>query len=433
MEHYLTIHKLIHGGKGLGTLADGMKVMVPGVLPGETVTIQETKVHRGHKEAELVRIDQPSPDRIVPPCPHFGRCGGCDLQHVAYAAQLECKQQILHESLLRAGMALTDDQCRPPLPSPLTLGYRHRIRLHLDATGNLGFHQASSNTVVPIRRCLLATEPINRVLAALVEADLATRLRGTIMAIELLHSPADDRVFLVAHPAAEATGADLAPLPALLASLADGTIVLPSRRGQERQPAHDITLCQHCSLLGLDYTLRWDADCFFQVNVVQNIRLVELAVQELKCAAPATVLDLYCGMGNFSLPLALRGALVTGIEQNRHSIRWAGRNAAVAGLATCRFLAGDVEAHLIRLHKQRATFDCILLDPPRQGLGKATALLPALRARRIVAISCDPATQARDLGRIIAKGYRLRSITPVDMFPQTHHIESVALLEKERN
>lgn len=430
MEHTLTIHKLIHGGKGLGTLADGIKVMVAGVLPGETVTVRETKVHRGHKDAEVLRIELPSPERIEPPCPYYGRCGGCDLQHARYGAQLASKRQILLESLHRGRIDLHDDQCRPTLPSPQPLGYRHRIRLHVDADGRVGFHQATSNIVVPIRRCLLATEAINGVLANLVDADLGEQLQGSIDAIELLHSPADDRVLLLLHAAANAKPAQLDPLPALLAPLAD-VVMMAAQRGRKQQTQPEAILSQHFSLFDHHYQLNWEAGCFFQVNVQQNMQLITTALHDLDMPSPCTALDLFCGMGNFSIPLALRGASVTGIEHNRRSLHWAGRNAVEAGLASCRFHIGDVEAQLRQLVKRRSRFDCILLDPPRQGLGKAAALLPALAPRQIVAISCDPATQARDLGQIIAGGYRLQHITPVDMFPQTHHIESVALLQRK--
>lgn len=429
MEHTLTIHKLIHGGKGLGTLADGIKVMVAGVLPGETVTVRETKAHRGHKEAELLRIELPSPERIEPPCPYYGRCGGCNLQHASYGAQLASKREILLESLHRGRILLADEQCRPTLPSPQQFGYRHRIRLHVDTDGRVGFHQATSNTVVPIRRCLLATEAINGVLEALVDAGLGEQLQGSVAGIELLHSPADDRVLLTLHPSATTKPAHLDPLRDVLAPLAD-VVMVAAPRGRHQQSQPEAILSQQFSLFDHQYQLHWESGCFFQVNTQQNLQLIATALHELDIPTPCLALDLFCGMGNFSIPLALLGASVTGIEHNRRSIHWAGRNAVEAGLASCRFLVGDVEAQLRGLVKRRSRFDIVLLDPPRQGLGKAAALLPELAPRQIVAISCDPATQARDLGQIIAGGYRLCHITPVDMFPQTHHIESVALLER---
>ena len=430
MEHTLLIKKVIAGGKGLGALADGMVVMVSGVLPGETVTVHETKTHRGFKEARLLRVVEPSPDRAVPPCPHYGLCGGCDLQHAAYPAQLAIKQQILQEALERAHLDPVPDQPGPTLPSPLAFGYRSRLRLHLDPTGRLGFHQSASNAVVPIRHCLLAVDPINRVIAAIVDGGWGDRLADHIAALELIHSPADDRVFLVLQPR---PGLQV-PLPANLVdqmhSLADEVIVQTEKPGQNSAQALTTVLSQDFTLRGQPYRLNWDHRCFFQVNRQQNPRMIELALDLLpRHSQPFTALDLFCGMGTFSIPLGLAGAQVTGVEHNRRSIHWAEQNSRTNRL-TARFIAEGVEHQLHTLVTRKARFDCILLDPPRQGLGKAAALLPLLEPDRIISISCDPATLARDLARISTGGYRLTRITPVDMFPQTHHIESVALLER---
>lgn len=159
--------------------------------------------------------------------------------------------------------------------------------------------------------------------------------------------------------------------------------------------------------------------------------MIELALDLLpRQKQPFTALDLFCGMGNFSIPLGLAGATVTGIEHNRRSTHWAEHNSRSNGLTTARFIAEDVEQQLQTLVARKARFDCILFDPPRQGLAKAASLLPLLEPERIIAVSCDPATLARDLALICKGGYRLTRLTPVDMFPQTHHIESVSLLER---
>ena len=439
MEHTLKITKVIAGGKGLGTLADGMVMMVGGVLPGETVVAVETRVHRGHKEGDLARIVEASPERVVPPCPHYGTCGGCDLQHAAYPAQLAIKGQILRESLLRARLDLPEDQPGPALDSPNALHYRHRVRLHLDQSGRLGFHQSGSNAVVPIQRCLLATEPINRTLAGLVEGGWPERLSEQIAAVELIHSPADDRVILVLQPRLPhpSEGRPAALVNQISrAGLADSVFLQTEQPGRRRAAdsaasAESAVLAQDFVVRGHAYQLRWDHRCFFQVNALQNPRMIELA---LDLPAPRTIpgaaLDLFSGMGNFSIPLGLCGAQITGVEHNRVGVGWAERNSRAAGLATARFIAAGVEQQLKALVERKARFDCILLDPPRQGLGKAAVLLTKLAPERIVSISCDPATHARDLALITGAGYRLTRVGAVDMFPQTHHIESVALLER---
>lgn len=431
MEHTLTIKKVIAGGKGLGTLADGMVVMVAGVLPGETVVVRETKAHRGFKEAQLVRIIEPAPERTEAPCPHYGVCGGCDLQHGAYPAQLAIKAEILRESLQRAHLEMPQDQPGPTLPSPQPLGYRYRLRLHLDGVGRLGFHQSGSNEVVPIRRCLLATDAINRVIGALVDGGWPERLKERISALELIHSPADDRIILVLQPAHGTITPLAADMLAELGELAFEVIVQAGKPGRAQDRTHAAELSQDFLVQGHSYRLRWDHRCFFQVNALQNPRMIELVLGLLPASpGPCSALELFCGMGNFSVPLGLAGAQVYGVEHNRHSIHWAAANNSAAGLTTARFHAADVEQELHRLVKRKARFDCILLDPPRQGLGRAAAFLPQLLPERILSISCDPATLARDLALIVKGGYRISRITPVDMFPQTHHVESVALLER---
>ncbi len=434
MEHTLTIKKVIAGGKGLGTLPDGMVAMVSGVLPGETVVVRETKAHRGHKDVELVRIIEAAPERIAPPCPYYGTCGGCDLQHAAYPAQLVIKQQILRETLERAHLELPVNQVSPTLPSPEAFGYRHRVRLHLDPAGQLGFHQNASNQVVPIRHCLLATDAINRVMAGLFASNWPQRLKDRIEALELIHSPASGQVILVLQPRATAPAAIDAALMEELGTLADQVELQQKKPGRDNTIANATAdLSQQFTFQGHAYRLDWDHRCFFQVNAQQNVRLIQLALDLCNGeseAAPFSALDLFCGMGNFSIPLGLMGAEVTGIEHNRRSLHWAGRNRLEAGLSTARFIAGNVEQQLQTLVARNHRFDRILMDPPRQGLGKASSLLARLGPQQIISISCDPATLARDLRLIVASGYRLAHITPVDMFPQTHHIESVALLER---
>jgi 23S rRNA (uracil1939-C5)-methyltransferase len=426
MEHTVDIKKVVAGGKGLARLANGQVALVAGVLPDETVTIRATRQHKGFVEAEVVRIDQASPDRTPAPCPYYGRCGGCDLQHASYPAQLKIKKQILSESLQRAHLPLPQ-VFLSTLPSPLPFAYRSRVRLHLDATGQLGFHQATSNAVVPIRRCLLATDPINRVLGSLYESEWPTRLTGQISGIELIHNPADDRVVLVLLPIRDTTVDST--LMTQMAGMADEVVVLGMSKKPVSPPA--VPLAQRFSPHGLDYRLEWDHRCFFQVNSQQNAQLIELALDFLpRHPQSYHALDLFCGIGNFSVPLALRGARVTGVEHNRRSIFWAQENSLRAGLSTTRFIAADVERQLRTFVHQQARFDCILLDPPRQGLGKAAALLAKLTPERIISVSCDPATLARDLALITAEGYQLTRLIPVDMFPQTHHIESIGLLER---
>lgn len=432
MEHILAIKKVIAGGRGLSLCDDGMVAMTPGVLPGETVLVREIKTLRGHRETELVRVIEASPDRVAPPCPLYGECGGCDLQHASYPAQLRLKREILREALERTHLELPEGQPEATLASPDALGYRHRIRLHLDEHGQLGFHRIASNQVVPVGCCPLATAGINRVLADLAASDWPRRLADQVAALELIECPASGRVVLVVHPRAPKAPVEES-LVTQLASLADGAAMAAGGKDRHRADASEggLLLGQDFALHGLRYRLQWDHRCFFQVNARQNVHLVELALEFLAPEhEPCSMLELFSGTGNFSIPLALLGAKVRGIEHNRFSLHWAEANCRAAEAKAASFVAADVERQLPKLIHRGQQFDAILLDPPRQGLGKASSLLAELGPRRIVSISCDPATHARDLRTMIESGFRLVRIVPLDCFPQTHHIESAALLER---
>ncbi len=425
------IEKIIAGGRGLARMADGMVVMVPFVLPGELVEIEVVRRFRGHLEAQLVTIPEPSPHRRRPACPLFGTCGGCDLQHADGEHQAAIRAAMVREAMARAGVG-------PDLPVPLPpcsrpLGYRHRIRLHLAADSSLGFHRVRSNRVVAIDTCPVATDAINRVIGALrAHPALLADLAPCCGEIELLHSPADDHLAMVLHlrPRRE--------LPRKTARRLSGLgrqtdIAIETRRGRGLRPLDPDTapfLLRQVFDSGTGHTLAWDSGCFFQANAGQNPFLVELVCAMAGDLQDCRLLELHCGMGNFSIPLALRGARITGVEQNPRAVRWAIRNSAAAGIGDHSFLRASASAALARMQGAR-TFDCIVLDPPRQGLARDEAtLLAELGVPRIVHVSCDPATLARDLARLIRSGYHLVRLECVDMFPQTHHTESVALLEK---
>ncbi|WP_028584710.1 class I SAM-dependent RNA methyltransferase [Desulfogranum mediterraneum] len=430
MEHTLEIQKIIHGGSGLGYLSDGMVVMVPQVLPRELVRVKERKRTKKFLQASLVRVEQPSPHRVQPPCPYYGRCGGCNLQHIAYEEQLTVKGQLLGETLERSRLDLSTTRMDATLASPLALGYRHRIRLHLNTRGELGFHRWASNTIIPIEQCLLATPAINRALKRCRQLGLDPRFNRQWKAIELLESPAGGELSIVLHPRKPA--APSRP-PAEIATLADHAVIKDpaSLRRDTTLPAK-APLQQEFSAAAGPYTLSWDSHCFFQVNVAQNQQLVTLVSELLGQGHGRPLLDLYCGIGNFSLPAALLGWQVTGIEHNRRSILWARANQAATPLAaTTAFQPEPVRDALLRSCQDKEQVATILLDPPRQGLEReALQLLPQLGAERIIYISCDPATLGRDLALLCGEGYRLVRAVPVDMFPQSHHIESVVVLEK---
>jgi len=430
-EHTLEIKKIIAGGSGLGHLADGMVVMVPLVLDGELVRVVEVKRCAGHIQAELLEVLEPSLARCRPICRHFGHCGGCNLQHARYDEQLIIKEKIIGELLARAHLSAKRAEITI-LASPLPTGYRHKLRLHLTRDGEVGFHRVHSNRLVAVNSCPLAVSAINDAWQALTASGLLPAIGRYCHQIEYVCSPDTSRLsvsFFLAGNRRPPTALveKLCRLPGLA-----GIMVQDKKRHRNGVVfSHGTHGCRQSFAAGsVPYTLHWDRQSFFQVNPLQNERLVRLVLELVGNPAGKRVLDLFCGMGNFSIPLALAGAEVTGVEWNRQAVATGRKNAHSAGLANTRFIAADVASYLQSPAVSRQGFDVLLLDPPRQGLGRSAARLADFGSEMVVYISCDPATLMRDLRVIVRSGYCLSSITPVDMFPQTHHIECVVLLEK---
>ena len=424
-EHTLEIKKIIAGGNGLGHLNDGMVVITPFVLPGERVTVAERKRFSGYIQATTMRIERPSPHRRLPMCPLFGACGGCDLQHTSYANELTIKKDILIETLTR-GQALPEKSVLPPLPSLHCAGYRSKIRLHLTKKGEIGFHKAQSHEIVPVTHCPLAAPTLNNTLLNLSASGLLPELAAFCSQIELICSPDDMAVTATLFVSKNKTPRTF--LKTIPDQLGIKGLMLQHKKkaafiGKPGLLHQSFAACGHC------YTLQWDSRCFFQVNPQQNQKIIDIVLAAAGDIAGKKMLDLFCGMGNFSIPLALEGAEVTGIEINKHAVTAARNNARNAKIHESRFIAADVGHSLQQLVTKQCCFDLVLLDPPRQGLGRAVELLPQTGAETILYISCDPATLVRDL-KTLVKRYRLLTVIPVDMFPRTHHIECVAVLEK---
>lgn len=434
MIHQVKIEKIIAGGYGLGRLPDGRIILSRHVLPGEKIRAREINRRKGYVEAEVLEIIDPAGKRVSPECPYFSLCGGCDFQHIETAYQHQLKWEIVRESLSRASISINDSIIRPLLPSPDTFHYRYRIRLKIGRNGQPGFYRAASNELVPVSRCRLATDLLNQALQELFDSEKFKKSAAHFKEIELQHSPADDRIIAILHPRDGSSFLEEQPA-ALAASLhtINNCLIIREKKlipidNQSSIPQLNL----HVEGLpgNLSCALSWSPGCFFQVNVPQSINLMSLVLDLYNQSAGPAVLELYCGMGTFSIPLALAGAAVTAIEQNAESIRWAASNARRAGLDHCLFETGSVAGALKNFAGQGVHFDTVLLDPPRQGLGKPVTNLIRMAPGNIIYISCDIATLARDLAALTEGGYRLLQIHPVDMFPQTHHIETVALLEK---
>lgn len=426
LEHSLDIKKLIHGGAGLGYLEDGLVTMVPFVLPGETVVVAEKKRTKKLLTAELVQVRSPAPERQTPPCPYYMRCGGCNLQHIDYLEQARLKRLLLQETLERSKIDLTGIPVENTLASPESLYYRHRIRLHLDKKQRLGFYRIQSNQIIPLQSCLLATDTIHSAVQTFVDRDLTPELATHCKAVEFVASPHTGEVTILLHPRSPRHNKlDVYPVKT------GGTTHIKIKGAAPPQAGYtEPNLHQRFTIPAGAYQLSWDHNCFFQTNPQQNQQLVELLCSVLEKIQPAMMLDLFCGIGNFSIPAALMGWKVIGVEHNHHSIYWAKYNSKqVAGKAT--FICEPVAKALKSFTSKNEQVDLVLVDPPRQGLEKQTVqAIIQLAPKNMIYISCDPATLGRDLNLLIAAGFSIKNVTPIDMFPQTHHIESLVVLEK---
>jgi 23S rRNA (uracil1939-C5)-methyltransferase len=432
----LEIDGLAQGGEGVGRSAE-RPVFVPFTAPGDRV-VADVPAGPGPAHGVLVEVVSPGAARVVAPCRHFGpgglhsECGGCEWLHVRYEAQLAAKARAFAETLRRIGR-LDPEACglRPILASPEPLRYRARAKFHLDrASGKLAFFRRRSHAPVPLEECHLLAPELDALRAAVGPALAAARLSPVEVALEWSRLEGMGSALLVIEPTPAArvkAEAFLAAVPALAGVVLrgeDGRTVLvgmPALR-LARDPGRPEAGAQHSR-----------PDVFQQANRGANAFLVRTAL-DLLHPEGEDVLELHCGAGNFTAPLAARARSVAAVEVQGPALDLAREDLAAAG--NVRFYAGDAVKLALALARERGPaarrFGAVLLDPPREG---AKGIGPALRelgAGRAVYVSCDPATLARDVRACVEAGFRVAAVQPVDMFPQTHHVEGVVLLEAGR-
>jgi 23S rRNA (uracil1939-C5)-methyltransferase len=410
----LTTGEMAYGPHAVARV-DGKVVFVRGAAPHEEAEVQVREERQRFAFADLVAVRRPSAVRRLAPCPYLPRCGGCPWQHLDYGAQLAAKQRIVGEQLERLGRVTVP--VAAPLPSPREFGYRRRIKLRV-VEGVVGFHAAASHALVVIDHCLLAAPPVDAAIPWLTE--LVAALRTAVRRLEIAAGGSADRVVV----AGEAEGAwhdgDEDACREWLATHPGVAGMRLRGRGWTRswgEPTVDLAA-------GDQPPLRVHAPGFTQVNGEANCLLVEEVVRRVAPRAGLRVLDLYAGAGNLSLPLRRRGALVTAVEQDRGAAADARANAAREPGPPLRVLAMPAERALRQFLAADDRFDAVVLDPPRSGAASCVALLLRLRAPRLVYVSCDPATLARDL-RHLSTAYRVDDVQPIDFFPHTYHVETV--------
>ncbi len=385
------IERILPGGVGLAH-AEGQTLFVSLAAPGDLARVRVDSIRGRAAFASIVELLEPSPVRAEPPCPYFGRCGGCDFQQLTYEAQLASKAEIIRDCLRRVA------HTEPPaeievVPSPEVWRYRSRARWQHDAVRrHLGYYERGSHRVCDVSDCPVAAPPV---------AERLVRLRGML---------------------AEGTLPQAAEFEAVAGD--EGVALEPSVEPEDER--------EQVRRIGGE-TYRFDAGCFFQINhallgplVAEGLRGTE---PEILNGANETALDLYSGVGLFTLPLARRFRRVVAVEGNPASAAYARRNLSDASLANARVETSPVGEWLARRADELGRADFVLLDPPRAGAEpEAVRGIVALKPAHISYVSCDPATLARDLRLLLDAGYRLDSLRAFDMFPQTHHVETVVHL-----
>jgi 23S rRNA (uracil1939-C5)-methyltransferase len=412
----LRVEKLVPGGKGYARLADGRVALLEAVVPEDLVEITESRSRKGYLEVTQWRMLEASTHRIEPSCEYASRCGGCDWMMLDAGAQRAAKLELVKEALSRTGKIVELPGDLELIDSPNDFAYRSRIRLQVSRTGRVGFFSSASHDLVEVPNCAVAAPEVNTALQRL--RDWAQR-----------------------HPEA------LASVPHVEIRSAPNQTASIHFAGHR---PHSLALLED---LQRDYTLSWSDDTndevwqlyplrghvqlqappgtFTQVNWAVNQLLIERVVQGALERSVASFADLYCGSGNFTLPLLATGMSGVAVESNAQSIAALRRAAETQGLPLKMAQSSHVEQFVTRAVRDGQHYDLVLLDPPRAGLKGSIEAVAQLASRYIAICSCDPVTLARDLRGLLDRGFDLEKVTAFDMFPQTHHVEVLAWLVRK--
>ncbi len=424
----LKIDKLVSGGKGIGK-HKGKVYFVKHVAPNEFVRVEVLKEKKDYGEARLLKVLIPSSSRVEPVCPHFGVCGGCQLQHIEYSEQVKQKVEIFQEQLRRLGK-IKEIPPVEAVPSPQPYGYRVRAQFHVKS-GKLGFVEDETlrklkgfGEIVDIETCPILHPRINELIPHL--KGLSAEFKN-LREVHVTYSPTRDEALIKLIPA-EGGRFSKETLKKIKESLPPFVVGVGSYRRYKREIVRE-------NFIGRDYTFiaakgftyRVSAESFVQNNYLLWDRFIEVVVPE---GRRGYCLDTFCGIGFFSLPLSVGSFFVEGSDMNNFAVADASYSAKINGRPNTLFLRLTPSQHM-KKHLDKE-IDTVVFDPPRSGLDKRDLeVLKELKSDRIVYVSCNPSTLARDLGKILSWGiYDYKKAYVVDLFPQTHHIESVSVLEK---
>ncbi|GJM16479.1 MAG: putative RNA methyltransferase [Thermodesulfobacteriota bacterium] len=415
----IEIESLAFGGAGIAK-KDGKVFFVIGGLPKDVLEINIIKDKGSYAQAVIANIIEPSPDRIEPSCPVFKLCGGCQLQNLTYPAQLREKEHILKETMGRIG-GLHNIPVEPIASSPKEFGFRNKVTLSAwfyKGQWHLGYNQKGSTRKVSIKSCPISEEIVDKTI---------TKISDVLSSLGDPHFPLDK-----IHISSNGVKSQITLVP--VHNRKGDTLKTLHRHLKRHQETENVSIAGigetgfEFSILGNKFMTTPSA--FNQVNSSINELMINTVIEWAELNENTTVLDLYSGIGNFSIPLAQASKEVLGIEISKNSVKLANKNAELNSVTNIVFQNASSEDAITILNDQEEKFDLVVLDPPREGAKEIIDGLVKLDPEKIIYVSCDPATLARDLKKLDELGYKVVKIRPFDMFPQTFHIESITMLSK---
>ncbi len=437
----IRITALTMQGEGLGRL-EGKIVFVPFTLPGESVEIEIKEERKTYSRGRLVRVLEPSPDRVTPPCPIFGICGGCHLQHASPSAQSRIKENGFREAF-RHALKMEDPPIQSLRESPGSLYYRHRLRLKIQGRGrqsSLGFYQARSHQLVAVERCLLANSAVNRILAGLSRLARDIPFLGDPAELEIQCLEEGENGLVLFRVTRRPSTSILRKITEKLSEIQGIMAVFfetfrenelfgvdpfsPDRHGQR------VMLPAGTNLLDREVEMTFFPQVFSQVNLAQNQHLIAFLLSQPGWGPQVTCLDLFCGQGNFSIPLAFKVREVIGVESLAPAVENALFNQRRNQIGNCTFHLASAQSGLNRLLQEGSRFNLVLMDPPRTGAWEILQQVDLLASQGLYYLSCEPMTLFRDLAFLTQKGWNLQWTLPLDFFPQTFHLESLTFLSR---
>ncbi len=433
-----TIESLTHEGRGVAHI-DGKTTFISGALPGEKVTFIYTSQRRSHDEGKIEAVLEASPDRVEPKCQHYDICGGCSLQHLSSEAQIQYKQQSMLEGLKHLGKVEPEEVFDPMVGD--SWGYRRKARLgakYVFKKGRVlvGFRERHGGFLADIESCEVLHDSVGKKLKEFQDLMFEMESRDSTPQIEVAVGD-DNTALIIRHlkPLSEQDQqmwVDFAKqhnFQLYLQPKGPDTVHCIWPDGSEKNPSN--LYYEHKAF---NTKVQFGPQDFFQVNNSINLQMVPRAVELLKLTGKERVLDLFCGLGNFTLPIARHAAHVTGVEGDLVMVKRARETAIANGIENTDYFACNLMGTELELKAEpwlKKQYDCILLDPPRSGAKEIIEHFGKLKPKRIVYVSCHPATLARDAGELVhTHGFKLIGAGVMDMFPQTAHVESIAVFEK---